>query len=111
MRAYLYIACVAVLLLPLACAKEKPKVRVENRRAELIDVQLKRQQGSTINFNDVGGGATTGFVEVDRATYELDVKVEGLSTDATTFFTAEEDKQYGVVVPKTTPPSVRIEMR
>lgn len=98
-------------LVPSGCTADKPKVRVENRRAEVVDVQLKRQEGSTHNFHDVGGGYITGYVDVDKATYEVDAKIEGISASATTFFTARDNAVYTVVVLNANPPGVRVEER
>ena len=93
----------------IGCSKDKPKVRVNNQRADITDVQLKRQSGNTININDVGRNSTTGYIEVDVSTYEVDAKPENVSGNTTTFFSAEEDKLYTVVVLNTTPPAVRVD--
>ena len=53
-----------------------------------MDVALKPPSGSTININDVSAGAQTGFIEVPESSYEVDVNVENVSEDATTFFQA-----------------------
>lgn len=106
------LAAVATIMLCLSlfgCSKDKPKVRVNNQRSEITDVQLKRQSGNTYNINDVGGSSTTGYIEVDVSTYEVDVKPENVSGNATTFFTAEEDKLYTIVVLNTNPPTVRVD--
>ncbi len=91
------------------CSKDKPKVRVSNQRNDITDVQLKRQSGNTVNINDVGANATTGYIEVDVSNYEVDAKPENVSGNATTFFNAQEDKLYTIVVLNTTPPSVRVQ--
>lgn len=92
-----------------ACSTDPPKVRVSNQRAEVTDVQLKRSSGNTYNFNDIGAGTSTGYVEVESSTYEVEAKVEGISESATTFFTAGEDESYTVVVMNSTPPTVRVD--
>jgi hypothetical protein len=110
MRTFARLLILSGLLFGLAaCSPDPPRVRVTNQRAEITDVQLKRSSGSTYNINDVGPRSTTGYVEVDPVTYEVDAKVEGISPNATTFFTAEEDRTYTVVVLSTTPPTVRVD--
>ncbi len=104
----------SILVLALAfsaggCSKDKPRVRVNNQRNEITDVQLKRQTGNTYNINDVGANSVTGYIEVDVSNYEVDVKPEGTTGNATSFFVAEEDKSYTVVVLNTTPPTVRVD--
>lgn len=92
-----------------SCSSDPPKVRVVNQRGEIVDVALKRSSGNTYNLNDVGGGATTGYISVEPSNYEVDAKVDGVSPSATTFFNASEDESYTVVVPDTDPPSVRVD--
>lgn len=91
------------------CSKDKPRVRVNNQRGEITDVQLKRQSGNTYNINDVVPNSTTGYIEVEVSNYEIDAKPEGSTGSATSFFLAEEDKSYTVVVLNTTPPSIRVD--
>lgn len=100
---------VIVLVSLSACSTDPPKVRVSNQRAEVTDVQLKRSSGNTYNFNDIGAGTSSGYVEVETATYEVEAKVEGVSESATTFFTAAEDQSYTVVVMNSSPPTVRVD--
>ncbi len=103
------VATIVVCLCMVGCSKDKPKVRVSNQRNDITDVQLKRQSGNTVNINDVGANATTGYIEVDVSNYEVDAKPENVSGNATTFFNAQEDKLYTIVVLNTTPPSVRVQ--
>lgn len=106
------LATVATIVLCLSlfgCSKDKPKVRVSNQRNDITDVQLKRQTANTININDVGANSTTGYIEVDVSNYEVDAKPENVSGNATTFFMAEEDKTYTIVVLNTNPPTVRVD--
>ncbi len=91
-----------------ACSSEPPKVRVSNQRSEIVDVQLKRSQGNTININDVNGNTSTGYIDVDRSVYEVDAKIEGVSQSATTHFTADEDKTYTIIVSAANPPTVTV---
>jgi hypothetical protein len=100
---------IALILLLVGCSKEKPKVRVMNQRSDIVDVQLKRQSGNTYNINDVAGNSATGYIEVDVANFEVEAKPENVSGKATTFFTAEEDKSYTIVIPSTITPTVRVE--
>lgn len=110
MKKIFLVLMVCVLSLSVdGCSKNKPKVRVSNQRADITDVQLKRSGGNTYNMNDVGGNSTTGYIEVDVSNYEVDAKPENVSGNATTFFMAEEDKSYTIIVLNTTPPSVRVD--
>ncbi len=102
-------AAITVLMSTAGCSKDKPKVRVSNQRNDITDVQLKRSAGNTYNINDVGANGTTGYIEVDVSNYEVDAKPEGVSGNATTFFMAEEDKSYTIIVLNTTPPTVRVD--
>ena len=92
-----------------ACSSDPPRVRVSNQRVEITDVQLKRSSGNTYNLNDVGPNSATGYINVEPSNYEVDAKVEGISASATTFFTADEDESYTIVVLNTTPPTLRVE--
>ena len=91
-----------------ACAPEAPRVRVENQNQEIVDVALKPPSGSTININDVGFVAQTRYLEVPSSNYEVDVNVENVSPNATTFFRADEDGNYTIIVANTSPPTVRV---
>lgn len=104
---YLIISAVALGIA--ACSSDPPRVRVSNQRSEVVDVQLKRSSGNTYNYNDVGAASTTGYIDVETTSYEVDAKVEGISASATTFFGASEDETYTVVVLDTDPPTVRVD--
>ncbi|MBI3193561.1 MAG: hypothetical protein HYZ34_03715 [Ignavibacteriae bacterium] len=98
----------SILFILSSCTTELPKVRVSNQRTEIIDVQLKRSGGSTYNINDVVGFSSTGYIEVERNVYEVDVKIEENAKSASTFFVAEEDKTYTIVLSSTNPPIVTV---
>jgi len=91
-----------------ACTPEAPRVRVQNQNQEIVDVALKPPSGSTININDVSVGAQTGYIEVPSSSYEVDVNVENVSPNITTFFQADEDGKYTIIVTNTSPPIVRV---
>jgi len=91
-----------------ACSADPPRVRVQNQRQEIVDVALKPPSGSTININDVGPGAATGYIDVPTSQYEVDANVENVSPHATTHFTADEDQTYTVVILNTSPPTVTV---
>lgn len=100
---------IGLLLSLSACSTDPPRVRVANQRPEIADIQLKRSSGNTFNISDVGPTSTTGYIGVEPSTYEVDAKVEGISASATTFFTADEDQAYTIVVINSDPPTVRID--
>lgn len=91
-----------------ACTPEAPKVRVQNQNQEIVDVALKPPSGSTININDVSAGNETSYIEVPSSNYEVDVNVENVSSNITTFFQADEDGNYTIVVSNASPPSLRV---
>ena len=104
-----YLLIVGLLIGLSACTSDPPRVRVSNQRTEITDVQLKRSSGNTYNINDVGASIATGYIEVEPSNYEVDANVEGISPSATTFFTADEDESYTIVVLNTTPPTLRVD--
>ncbi len=104
---YVFIVLLSIVLS--ACSSDPPRVRVSNQRLEITDVQLKRSSGNTYNLNDVGPQITTGYLEVEPSSYEVDAKVEGVSPSATTHFTAHEDESYTIVVLNTIPPTLRVD--
>jgi hypothetical protein len=109
MRKFKNLLIITGLLLGfVACNPEAPRVRVQNQNQEIVDVALKPPSGSTININDVSAGAQTGFIEVPSSNYEVDVNVENVSEDATTFFQADEDGNYTIIVANTSPPTVTV---
>ncbi len=99
----------AVLVSLAGCTEDAPRVRVLNLRPTTVDVQLKPRSGSTININDVGPRSATGYVDIPATAYEVDAKVENVSASATTFFTADMDQTYTVVVLDGDPPTVRVD--
>lgn len=110
MNRFIKMLIVPALLIGLsACSSDPPRVRVASQRPEITDIQLKRSSGNTININDVGPNSTTGYINVDPSNYEVDAKVEGVSPSATTFFTADEDESYTIVVLDTNPPTLRVD--
>jgi hypothetical protein len=104
-----YIVLTALVITLSACSPDPPRVRVSNQRSQTTDVQLKRSSGNTYNINDVGPSIATGYIEVDPSSYEVDAKIEGVSASATSFFTADEDQSYTVVVINSDPPTVRVD--
>jgi hypothetical protein len=91
-----------------ACAPESPRVRVQNQNQEIVDVALKPPSGSTINIDDVSAGVQTSYIEVPSSNYEVDVNVENISPNITTFFQADEDGNYTIIVANTSPPTFRV---
>jgi PBP1b-binding outer membrane lipoprotein LpoB len=103
------ITLAALILIFLAsCSPESPRVKVQNQNSQVVDVALKPPSGSTININDVSAGNETSYIEVPSSNYEVDVNVENVSSNITTFFQADEDGNYTIVVSNASPPSVRV---
>lgn len=91
-----------------ACSPEAPRVKVQNQNSQVVDVALKPPSGSTININDVSGGNETSYIDVPVSNYEVDVNVENVTPNATTFFRAEDDGSYTIVVSNSAPPVVNV---
>lgn len=103
------ITLAAIILISfVACSPESPRVKVQNQNSQIVDVAIKPPSGSTININDVSAGNETSYIEVPASNYEIDVNVENVSPNITTFFQAEENGNYTIIVTNTSPPTVRV---
>jgi len=91
-----------------ACSPESPRVKVQNQNSQVVDVALKPPSGSTININDVSGGNETSYIDVPVSNYEVDVNIENITPNVTTFFRAEDDGSYIVVVSNSAPATVNV---
>jgi hypothetical protein len=102
----------ALSILVSACSSDPPSVRVRNERSgtEKANVQLHPGSGSTINFNDVQPGQTTGYTEVPENTYRVQASISGVTSPQDATLTAEKDKNYTVVVLAGNPPALRIDV-
>lgn len=103
-----FFAAASLLLVLQACAPEAPRVRVQNQYQQIADVALKPPSGSTININDVGAGAQTGYIEIPASKFEVDVNIENTNEDVTTFFQSYDDETYTIVIESTSPPSAKV---
>lgn len=103
------------ILLPLlalflftACSEEDPSVRVRNDLDVKVNVQLKPDAGSTMNINDVEGGAATGFVNVQEGWWTATASVQSSNAEPEARFEVSNDMNYTVVIRNTQPPTMEI---
>ena len=103
------VTVLVLALLASACSQDPPRVRVRNERPTEVDVELKPPSGATIHIDDVAPGTTTAYATLNAGIYEVDANITGVSASVETFFSADTDRQYTVVVVNSTPPTVRID--
>lgn len=101
----------AVLLLitvAAACSEEDPSIRVRNDYDKKANVQLKPAAGSTININDVEGGTTSVFHDVQEGEWSATASISSVAEAPTKTFRAENDMNYTVVIINAEPPSMEV---
>lgn len=108
MRTSAALILILLMVIITGCNPEAPRVRVQNQNQNIIDVALKPPSGRTININDVSSTGQTNYIEVPGSQYEVDINIENNNVDLTTFFQADEDETYTIIVDNATTPSVRI---
>lgn len=90
------------------CSEEAPSVRVVNERPTKANVQVKLQSSNTININDVAAGQTTSYQGITAGTCEATAVIQNESVSPVTGFSAENDRNYTIVVANTTPPTLKV---
>ena len=103
------IAVVFILGVVSGCSSDPPSARVFNERPTKANVQIKAQSGNTININDVGGGATTNYQDINTGSQVVTAVIQNESVSPTVSFNAEEDNNYTIVVVNSTPPTLRVD--
>jgi len=108
------ILSVTLLVLFISCSTDPetpPKFRVSNERTENVSLQVKTSGGNTININNVTSGQVTEYSEVAQGTVQVTLTVQGIQTEFTGSFEAQNNKLVTVVAANTTPPSIRIDIQ
>ncbi|MFA7228094.1 MAG: hypothetical protein WC061_03580 [Melioribacteraceae bacterium] len=92
-----------------ACSSEPPSVRVVNQRPTKANVQVKLENSSTININDVAAGASTSYQEITEGAVLVTAVIQNDAVSPTISFNADRDKNISIVVQNTNPPALRID--
>ena len=110
LRAIVTLSFLTLLLIGLSgCSSDPPSARVLNERTGKANIQLKFQDGNTININDVAGATATNYQDINTGTCVATASLQSESVAPTASFNAEEDMNYTVVVVNSTPPSLRVD--
>lgn len=100
---------VALVIVFIACSDEPPSFRVKNENANKANVQIKTVT-NTININDVQPGTVTGYREVPKGLVEISAEIQNETNEPEGSFTAQDNKNYTIVILNSTPPSIRIDV-
>ena len=99
-----------VVLFTTACSTDPPSVRVQNLRTNKANVQIKLADANTININDVEAGATTSYREIVKGSSMATAVIQNEKESPSTIFTADDNKNYTVVIQNNTPPTLKIDV-
>ncbi len=103
-------AGVLLLVGMMSCSSNsRPTVRVRNDRATKANVQFKDATGNTTNINDVSGGSTSAYSDIETGHYTVTAGIQNESGSPTTTFTALKDETYTLVVVSGTTPTLRVD--
>jgi len=103
---------IAVLALALAIgcsSNSRPTIRVRNDRATKANLQFKDAAANTTNINDVAGGSTSAYMDLEPGPYTVTAVIQNESVSPTTTFTAQKDTRYTVVVVIGSTPTLRVD--
>ena len=106
------VSLLATLLLAasIGCSSNsRPSVRVRNERATKANVQFKDAAGNTTNINDVAGGGTSGYSDIDVGPYTVTAVIQNEAISPTVTFTALSDQSYTLVVLAGATPTLRVD--
>ena len=98
----------AVSLFSCSDPEDPPRFRIRNDRTAKVNVQIKTSGGNTININDVQGGQSTGYQEAAAGRIDATATIQGETVSPSTYFIAEVNSTYTVVVANTTPPTLTV---
>lgn len=101
---------IGVVLLTTACSTQPPSVRVQNLRTNKANVQIKLANSNTININDVSAGATTSYQEIVTGSSMATAVIQNEKDSPAILFTADDDKNYTVVIQSGTTPTLKIDV-
>jgi hypothetical protein len=105
-----FLFAAGLVLSQLSCSdpEDPPKFRIRNDRAGKANIQIKTSGGNTININDVQGGQSTGYQEAAAGRIDATATIQGETVSPSTYFIAEVNSTYTVVVANTTPPTLSV---
>lgn len=106
----LFALLIGVVLLTAACSTQPPSVRVQNLRTNKANVQIKLANSNTININDVSAGATTSYQEIVTGSSMATAVIQNEKDTPSAIFTADDDKNYTVVIQSGTTPTLKIDV-
>jgi hypothetical protein len=110
MKKYFLFFAGAVFFLSLfGCAEEDPQVRIRNERIDKANVQLQTTGGNTVNINDVGSGAVSGYLTVASGNAVATAVIQNVSVSPTVSFMCNMDEKYTVVILNDSIPSLRVD--
>ena len=101
-------AALLLVLVAAACSEEDPSIRVRNDFDKKANVQLKPAAGNTININDVEGGTTSVFHDVQEGEWTATASISSVSESPEKTFRTENDMNYTVVIINAQPPTMEI---
>lgn len=99
-----------IVLITTACSSEPPSVRVQNLRTNKANVQIKLANSNTININDVNAGATSSYQEIVTGASMATAVIQNERDSPSIIFTADEDKNYTVVIQNGTTPTLKVDV-
>ena len=100
---------IASVIVFAACSDEPPGFRVKNDNANKANVQIKTV-ANTFNINDVQPGTATDYREVPKGLVEISAEIQNETNEPEGSFTAQDDKNYTIVILNSSPPAIRIDV-
>ena len=106
----LSVLAILLLVASISCSSNtRPSVRVRNERATKANVQFKDASGNTTNINDVAGGSTSAYSDIDVGPYTVTAVIQNEAISPTVTFTALRDVSYTLVVLTGATPTLRVD--
>ncbi len=95
-------------LLTYCSSSSTARVRIQNNTVDKANISLKDQAGNTTNINDVTGGTTSAYQEVDVGPYTITGEVQNETNPVAISSSFLEGKDYTVRVAVGTPPVLTV---
>lgn len=108
---YLFSVILTIVTILIGCSEEPPSIRIYNQHTEKANVQVKPSDGNTINHNDVMPGTFTGYKDIAEGRCEVTAEIQKDSSKPFTFFNAENDNNYIVIVLPGNPSTLRVDTK
>ena len=103
------VAALALTLVIGCSSNSRPTGRVRNDRATKVNVQFKDAVANTTNINDVLGGSTSAYVDLEPGPYTVTAVIQNESVSPTITFTAQTNRTYTLVVVAGATPTLRVD--